>query len=166
MRDGRDVPPRREFVAWQRPSTPENGLVWGVEIWFPPGPEFEPGEALPQDAWVIEAPPKGRATVVSVGFSRIPKGEALITADVRELGYSQLSTGEYVVVFARPVDFDYEALKPQINEHLRLPRLRGSEEQLLSMKQPRLMLLNDPKVDGFLRIIDVAVTVTRPLATS
>jgi hypothetical protein len=57
-RHGRDVPPRREFVSWQRPSTPENQLVWGVEIWFMPGLEFEPGEALPQDTWIIEAPPK------------------------------------------------------------------------------------------------------------
>jgi hypothetical protein len=29
------------------------------------------------------------------------------------------------------------------------------------MKQPRLLLLNDRTVDGFLRIMDVAVTVSR-----
>lgn len=102
LEGGRSAPPRREFIAWQRPPTPDNQLLWAIEIWFPPGPEFEFGEPLPKNSWMIEAPPKGKATIVSIGFSRIPKGEALIPANVRELGYSQLTTGEYVAVSPDP----------------------------------------------------------------
>jgi hypothetical protein len=81
-----------------------------------------PDELLPKNTWLIEPPPNGKAVVISVGFSRIPKGEAVITPDVRELGHSRLSTGEYIVVFARPVDFDYEAFKRNIsNSFVRVP---------------------------------------------
>jgi hypothetical protein len=105
---------------------------------------------------------KWQSGVISVGFSRIPKGEAVITPDVRELGHSRLSTGEYVVVFARPVDFDYEALKAQHQQQLRSRSGQGhliaSEEQILSVKHPRM---NDPKVEGFLKILDAAATISR-----
>src|ERR1019366_9302005 len=37
LRDGHYVQPRREFVAWQRPPTPDNNFLWAVEIWFYPG---------------------------------------------------------------------------------------------------------------------------------
>jgi len=165
LRDGHYVPPRREFVAWQRPPTPDNNLLWAVEIWFPPGPLFEPGQLLPKNTWLIEPPPNGKAVVISVGFSRIPKGEAVITPDVRELGHSRLSTGEYVVVFARPVDFDYEAFKAQHQQQLRSRSGQGhliaSEEQILSVKHPRMFGLNDPKVEGFLKILDAAATISR-----
>ena len=71
------------------------------------------------------------------------------------------------MVFARPVDFDYEAFKPQLQQQLRSRSGQGhliaSEEQLLSMKHPRMFGLNDPKVDGFLKIFDAAVTVSRAL---
>jgi hypothetical protein len=82
---------------------------------------------------------------------------------VRELGHFRLSTGEYVVVFARPVDFDYEAFKPQLQQQLRSRSGQGhlSEQQILNMKRPKIFFLTDPKVDGFLKILDAAVTVSR-----
>jgi hypothetical protein len=100
-----------------------------------------------------------------IGFSRIPEGKAVITPDVRELGYSRLSTGEYVVVFARPVDFDYEAFKAQVQQQLHSrsgqSHLIASEEKILSAKRPRMFGLNDPNADGFLKIFDTAVTISR-----
>jgi hypothetical protein len=107
-----------------------------------PGPCLKPGQLLPKNTWLIEPPPNGKAVVISVGFSRIPKGEAVITPDVRELGHSRLSTGEYVVVFARLVDFDYEAFKAQHQQQSRSRSGQGhliaSEEQILSVKHPRM----------------------------
>jgi hypothetical protein len=69
------------------------------------------------------------------------------------------------VVFARPVDFDYEAFKAQHQQQLRSRSGQGhliaSEEQILSVKHPRMFGLNDPKVEGFLKILDAAATISR-----
>jgi hypothetical protein len=153
------------LVTWQRPPAPDDKLYWAVEIWLPPALALDPPGPFPDDTWLIEPPPVGKATIISIGFSRIPKGAGRIPADVRELGHTRLSTGEYVEVFARPVDFDYEATKPEINQQLqsshRNRQLFTSEEDLFNVKRLRVLLINNPKVDGFLRIIDSALTVSR-----
>jgi hypothetical protein len=103
--------------------------------------------------------------VISIGFSRVPKGEAAIPSDVCELGYTRLSTGECVVVFARPVDFDYQAFRterlPQLLASFTRPKILTSEEQILNARNPRIFIVNDPKVDGYLKLMDIPVTVSR-----
>ena len=104
--------------------------------------------------------------MISIGYSCVPKGEAVTPAGVYELGYTELSTGEYVSVWSRYVDLDYEAYKSYVNEQLSYlsstsGHLHANEEQILNMKRPRLLIINDPKVDGFLRIMDVSVNVSR-----
>jgi hypothetical protein len=39
--------------------------------------------------------------------------------------------------------------------------LIASEEQILSFKHPRMFAVNDPKAEGFLKILDAAVTLSR-----
>jgi hypothetical protein len=155
------IVPRREWVNWKRPETPDNQYLWALEIWLAPGPLFEM-DKIDKPILRLEPPPDGKAVVISIGFSRIPKGEATIAPDVWQLGHSQLSTGEYVVVFARTTDFDYAAFKAQhgseIRERFSRGRFPGREEQILRSKHPRMFVINDPEETGYLKVLDAAVT--------
>jgi hypothetical protein len=131
---------------------------------FPPGPLYDLDDLLPKPTWIIEPPPEGKAVVISTGFSRVLKGEALLPSGVRELGYTQLRSGEYVVVFARPIDFDYQEFRqrlPQLLANFTRPKMLTSEEHLLNMRNPRLFIVNDPKADGYLKLMDIPVTISR-----
>jgi hypothetical protein len=107
----------------------------------------------------------GKAMIISLVYSRMPKGTPNIPSDVQELGYSRLSSGEYVAVFARRVDFDYEDFVrqrlPEIQANFaRRPLFLGRDtngETALENQNLRLFLVNDPTVDGRLMVLDSAV---------
>src|SRR6516162_805283 len=115
--------------------------------------------------WCIEPPPDGKAVVISINFSRIPEGKAIIPADVRELGYSRLSTGEYVIVFAHLVDFEYQSFKAQHLEQLQKISARGQflsdTENILRAINPRMVIVNNPQLDGSLKMFDISVTIAK-----
>jgi hypothetical protein len=160
--EGHHVPPSREWVSWERPTTPEDGLLFVAEIWFPPAPLYTLDKPSPKPTWLIEPPPTGKAAVVNIVYSRMPKGTPILPPDVRELGYTRLRSDDYVAVFARPVDFDYEEFArkrgPEIQANFsRHPQFLVDEKTVLEAQALRMFLVNDPQVDGRLMILDVAV---------
>jgi hypothetical protein len=166
VREGRFVPPGRAWTSWERPATPEDQLLRVAEIWLPPGPLHDPGGELKKEISCIDPPPDGKAVVISINFSRIPEGKAVIPADVRELGYSRLSTGEYVIVFRHLVDFDYQSFKAQfVQQAQAIAPERGefltNPEKIISSTTLRMFSVNDPKLDGCLKIFDIPVTISR-----
>ena len=156
------APPRREWVQWQRTPTPECGFSVAVEILLPPGPLSNGASQLDgKPTWIIGAPAPGQGVIVSVVYSRVPKGELSLEPGTRELGHCQLSTGEYVAVFASLVDFDYAALvrenEPALNASINRIVPADSEH----VGQPLRAFLVMGKEDGKpLRLVDASVTIT------
>ena len=101
LRDGHYVPPRREFVAWQRPPTPDNNFLWAVEICFPPSPLFKPMDSI--EKYVADRTASRWQSGCHISrILSLPEGKAVITPDVQELGYSRLSAGEYALCSLGP----------------------------------------------------------------
>lgn len=153
------APVRREWVQWRRPPTPDGGFAVAVEILLPPGPPSESaGQLNGKPTWVIGAPPPGKGVLVSVVFSRVPKGEMNLEPQTRELGHCVLSDGEYVAVFASLVDFDYEAfMRPNLpGLHESLSRVVPAEGEHLG-KPLRIFLVTEKEDGKPLRLLDASV---------
>jgi hypothetical protein len=162
LQEGHDVSRGREWTSWERPFTPENDFLFAADIWLPPAPAYELDQPFPKPTWLIEPPQIGKAMVISVVYSRMQKGTPIIPSDVRELGYSRLGSGEYVAVFARRLDFDYEEFVrqrlPEIQANFaRRPQFLVDKQTTLESQGLRIFLINDPKVDGRLMVLDSAV---------
>jgi hypothetical protein len=159
---GHHVPPNRAWTSWERPVAPTDGFLFVAEIWLPPAPLYTLSEQFPNSTWLIEPPPQGKAVVINIVYSRMPEGSPIIPANVRELGYTRLRSGDYVAVFARPEDFDYrefvEKRLPEIQANFSShPQFIVDEKTALEAQALRMFLVNDPKVDGRLMILDAAV---------
>ena len=159
---GRHVPPNRAWTSWERPVTPADGFLFVAEIWLPPAPIYTLSERVPKSMWLIEPPGEGKAVVINIVYSRMPKGSPIIPPNVRELGYTKLGSGDYVAVFARTENFDYrgfvEKRLPEIRANFsRNPQFLVDEKVVLEAQALRMFLVNDPTIDGHLMVLDAAV---------
>jgi hypothetical protein len=160
--EGHHVPPSRAWVIWERPLTPEDRPLFVAEIWLFPAPLYTLAGPAPKYTRLIAPPPVGKAAVVNIVYSRMPEGAPIIPPDVWKLGYTRLRSDDYVAVFARRVDFDYDEFVrkrlPEIQENfLRHPQFLLDEKTALEAQALRIFLVNDPKIDGRLMILDAAV---------
>jgi len=93
----------------------------------------------------------------------MPQGTVTVPPDVREIGYTKLTSDDYVAVFVRPVDFDYDEFvrkrfpEIQANFARNAQFLVDDEKAILQAQALKMFLVNDPKVDGRLMILDAAV---------
>jgi hypothetical protein len=128
-------------------------------------PLYDPDRPLKDGMCLIEPPPNGKAAVISIGFIRLPDGRATVPAGAYALGDTQLSTGEYAVVFARQESFDYERFKAEHAVELQERYSRSNrlvpEDELFGRKSLRLLITNDPVAAGFLKVMEVGVRVSR-----
>lgn len=159
---GHLVPANRAWTSWRRPLTPTDGFLFVAEIWLPPSPLYSLTEEFTKSMWLIEPPPRGKAVVINIIYSRMSERSPIIPTNVRELGYTRLRSGDYVAVFARPEDFDYlEFIKkrlPEIQANFsRYPQFIVDEKTALEAQALRMILVNDPNVDGHLMVLDAAV---------
>lgn len=155
----------RAWTTWQRPDVFEKGWCILAEIWFPPSPLGASIEPSKKPVWLIEPPPLGKASVISIVLSKFPEGELNVPPGTRELAYCKLSSGYFVAVFARPADFDFDKFK---QEHiLKFQKMaanwrfaEGGLTQLDKSDTLRMFVLNEPREEGGLvKFLDAAVRV-------
>jgi len=160
--EGHHVPQSRAWVIWERPLTPEDRPLFVAEIWLVPAPLYTLARPAPEYTKLIKPPPVGKAAVVNIVYLRLPKVAPIIPPDVWELGHTRLRSDDYVAVFARLVDFDYDEFVrkrlPEIQANFqRRPQFLLDEKTALEAQALRIFLVNDPKTDGRLMILDAAV---------
>jgi hypothetical protein len=161
---GQRVPVGRAITRWERPIVPENEYKNVVGITIPASPLREYDKPIDKPTWLIQPPSQGKATVIGITFSRLSEGVLTLGQDQREIGYTRLSTGEYVLVFCARSDFNKEEFKTSVdgkrllNFHTKGIAVPESEY----MGKPlRLLAINDAEKEHKLRILDLAVVASK-----
>lgn len=121
-----------------------------AEIWFAPSPLHDPGDQLKEATWLIESPLPGKASVVSIFYSKTPEGKAEIKdPNIKELGYVRLSDDKFVVVFARPMDFYYKKFiehnRSKLQSIIQSDQFYGTGHAPISREHLKMFIVDDPE---------------------